>query len=153
MTAASTTTTNAARAHTLARALQAGVAGDRSTLEELCTEDVTAWTPAFSTSSITELVAVLEHRDDAFSDHQLEVVPLDTGGPFAVAEWTLTMTHTGTLDLTEDSVVEPTGTEVVVHGVTVAEFRDERICSVRQYWDELAMFEQLGLVGEGSLTG
>jgi hypothetical protein len=27
----------------------------------------------------------------------------------------------------------------------VAEFRDDRICSLRQYWDELSAYEQLGL--------
>jgi hypothetical protein len=33
--------------------------------------------------------------------------------------------------------------------VTVAEFRGDRICSLRQYWDELSLFEQLGLLPEG----
>ena len=146
-------TTNATRAATLVRALHAGLAADHDVLVEVCTEDVTAWTPAFSTTSIAELLAALDRRDDAFSDHELEVVPFDTSGAFAVAEWTLTMTHTGTLNLTDDDVVEPTDTRVVVHGVSVAEFRDEQICSVRQYWDELAMFEQLGLVREDSLAG
>ena len=49
-----------------------------------------------------------------------------------------------------DASIEPTGERVTIHGVTVAEFRDERICSIRQYWDELSLFEQLGVVGEGS---
>jgi ketosteroid isomerase-like protein len=44
-------------------------------------------------------------------------------------------------------VIEPTGTRVTVHGVTVAEFHDERICSFRQYWDEFAVLEQIGLPG------
>lgn len=39
-------------------------------------------------------------------------------------------------------VVEPTGTRITLNGVTVAEFRGDRICSIRQYWDELAVFEQ-----------
>ena len=33
-----------------------------------------------------------------------------------------------------------------VHGVTVAEFLGDRICSVRQYWDEFAVLEQLGVM-------
>ena len=148
-----TTTTNEARAVTLVRALHAAIAGDRRVIEELCTEDVTAWTPAFSTASVAELLAAVDRRDDAFSDLALDVVPLDTGGEFAVAEWSLAMTHTGSLTVPGgDDVVEPTGTRVVVHGVTVAEFRGDRICSVRQYWDELAMFEQLGLLGEAALA-
>ena len=145
-------TTNAARADTLRAALHAGIAGDREAIEARCTEDVTAWTPAFSTSSLTELLAALERRDDAFSDLELEVVPLDTGGDFAVAEWALTMTHSGSLTLPDGDVVEPSGIRIVIHGATVAEFRGDRICSVRQYWDELAMFEQLGLLREVSLA-
>ncbi|MGH9288098.1 MAG: ester cyclase [Acidimicrobiales bacterium] len=138
---------NAARAATLARALQAGLDGDGSALRDLYTEDVTAWTPALSASSLDELAAELERRDAAFSDLELDVVPLDVGGDYACAEWSVTMTHTGPLVLAGGEVVEPTGTRVTVNGATVAEFRGDRICSLRQYWDELVVFEQIGLVG------
>jgi ketosteroid isomerase-like protein len=77
---------------------------------------------------------------------ELEVTPLDAGGEFACAEWRVTMTHSGKLALRDGAVVEPTGLQVILNGVTVAEFRGERICSLRQYWDELAVFEQLGLL-------
>ena len=46
----------------------------------------------------------------------------------------------------EDRRIEPSGTRVVLHGVTVAEFDGDKVCSVRQYWDELAVLEQLGAV-------
>ena len=42
--------------------------------------------------------------------------------------------------------IEPSGTRVTLHGVTVAEFHGERICSLRQYWDEIAVLEQLGVL-------
>ena len=58
------------------------------------------------------------------------------------------MTHTGELELRERAVVPRTDLRVTVNGVTVAEFEGERICALRQYWDELALYEQLGLVGE-----
>jgi ketosteroid isomerase-like protein len=146
------TTTNATRADTLVRALQAAVARDHDAIAALCTDDVTAWTPVLSASSAPELLASLELRDDAFSELELEATPLDTGGDFAVVEWSLGMTHTGTLTLPDGDVLEPTGLRVTVHGATVAEFRDDLICAVRQYWDELAMFEQLGLLGEPALA-
>jgi ketosteroid isomerase-like protein len=139
-------TSNAERATTLVRALRAGLDGDGSTIRELCTEDVMAWTPALSASSITELAAELERRDNAFSDIELEVAPLDVGGDYACAEWSVSMTHSGPLLLAGGEVVEPTGTRITLNGATVAEFRGDRICSVRQYWDELAVFEQLGLM-------
>ena len=62
------------------------------------------------------------------------------------AEWRITMTHTGPLAVRDGAIVEPTGRVVTINGVTVAEFRAGRICSLRQYWDELSVFEQLGLL-------
>ena len=141
-------TSNGARASTLLRALRSSLEGDTRALRELYTDDVTAWTPALSASSLDELTAELARRDAAFSDVELEVAPLDVGGEFACAEWSVSMTHTGTLDLAGGEALEPTGIRITVNGATVAEFRGDRICSVRQYWDELGVFEQLGLVAD-----
>ena len=111
------------------------------------TDDVRAWTPALSTSSLSELIDELDRRDDAFSDIELDVVPLDVGGAYACVEWTVDMTHSGTITLA-DRTLEPSGIRVTLHGVTVAEFHGERICSLRQYWDEFAVLEQLGVMTE-----
>jgi hypothetical protein len=56
------------------------------------------------------------------------------------------MTHTGPLAVADGLTVEPSGIDVTLHGMTVAEFRGEQICSLRQYWDELSVYEQLGLL-------
>jgi ketosteroid isomerase-like protein len=122
-------TTNAERAAILERALRARVEGNRSDAEQLYTDDVKAWTPAFSTSSRAELLAEFDRTDDAFSDVSLDVTTLDVGGEFACAEWTVTMA----------APVELPGTSLTVHGITVAEFQGDRICSLRQYWDEVAV--------------
>jgi ketosteroid isomerase-like protein len=37
---------------------------------------------------------------------------------------------------------------ITINGVTVAEFRGDRICSFRQYWDEFAVLEQLGVLSD-----
>ena len=143
-------TTSAKRAEILVRALNAGVERDRGAINDAYTDDVRAWTPASSTTSLTELMAELERRDDAFSGIELEVAPLDVGGDYACVEWSVTMTHTGRFAVAEGMVVEPTGVRVTLNGVSVAEFRGERICSLRQYWDEFSVFEQLGLLhGDG----
>lgn len=139
-------TSNAARAATLVRALRARVEGDRSAISELYTEDVKAWTPAMSAASAAELAVEFERRDDAFADIELDVAALDVGGEYACAEWTVTMTHSGKLALAGGESIEPTGLRVTLNGVTVAEFRGDRICSLRQYWDELAVLEQLGIL-------
>jgi ketosteroid isomerase-like protein len=145
-------TSNAERAMILIGALHAAVRGDRATLSGLYTDDVKAWTPALWASSAAELLAELDRRDDAFSDVELEVMPLDVGGDCAGAEWRVTMTHSGDLEL-RDAIVPPTGLRISINGVSIAEFRGDRICALRQYWDEIAVFEQLGLLGSGSDTG
>jgi ketosteroid isomerase-like protein len=140
---------NEARATTLVRALRAGIEQDRRALEMVYTDDVRAWTPVFSTGSLADLVKEFDRRDDAFSDIDLEAAPLDVGGDYACVEWSVAMTHTGQVALAGGATIEPTGTRVTFHGVTVAEFRGEQICSFRQYWDEFEVLEQLG-VGAGA---
>ena len=137
------TTSNEDRATTLARALRAGIDGDRRVLGELLADDVRAWTPTLVTSSLGELLDELDRRDDAFSEMDLDVTPLDVGGDYACAEWTVEMTHSGTIQLSAEDTIEPSGTRVTLHGVTVAEFDGDRICSLRQYWDENAVLGQL----------
>jgi ketosteroid isomerase-like protein len=139
-------TTNEVRAAILVRALRATVEGDSAAVKELYTDDVKAWAPALSASSAAELAAEFERRDDTFSDIHLEVAPLDVGGDFACVEWSATLTHSGPLTLPDGFVLEPTGLVVTINGATVAEFDGERICSFRQYWDEFAVLEQLGLL-------
>lgn len=137
-------TSNAERAAMLVDALKAGLGRDRETLQRLLTDDVRAWTPALSTSSLAELLEELDRRDDTFTDTDLDVAPLDVGGDYACAEWTVEMTHSGTITVADERRIEPSGVRVTVHGVTVAEFEGERICAVRQYWDEFAVLDQLG---------
>jgi ketosteroid isomerase-like protein len=139
-------TSNAIRAGVLREALRAAIHGDEAGIRSVCTEDVKAWAPARSAGSLEELLAEVRRRDDAFSDIELDVAPLDVGGDFACAEWRVTMTHSGDLTLRDGVVIEPTGERVTLNGVAVAEFQGDRICSIRQYWDELAVFEQLGLL-------
>ena len=141
-------TTNAARAATLVEALRAGIECDRDALRTVLTADVRAWTPGLSTASLDELIEQLEHRDNAFSDIAFEPTPLDVGGEFSCVEWAVEMTHTGPITLAGGAVLEPTGLRVVLHGVTVAEFEGEQICSLRQYWDEFAVLDQLGVLAQ-----
>jgi ketosteroid isomerase-like protein len=139
-------TSNEARATALVRALRAGVERDRQALSALLTEDVRAWTPALSTASLAELIDELDRRDEAFSDIELDVAPLDVSGAYACVEWTVRMRQTGTIALTDDRRVEPSGIQVTLRGVTLAEFDGEQITSLRQYWDEFSVLEQLGVV-------
>ena len=95
---------------------------------------------------MSELIEELERRDNAFSDIAFEATPLDVGGDYGCVEWTVEMTHTGPITVADGASIEPTGLHVVLHGVTVAEFAGEQICSLRQYWDEFAVLDQLGVL-------
>jgi hypothetical protein len=136
-------TSNAQRAAVLEQVLRAALDSDRAAVESRCTEDVKAWTPQRSASSRDELLAALDRREDTFSGSgaDADIMLLDVGGEFACAEWSVTLTHTGQLELADGRVLEPTGARVTVHGVTVAEFSGERICALRQYGDELGPLE------------
>ena len=131
---------------TLAHALRAGIDRDREALHALLTDDVRAWSPALSTASRDELIEELDRRDEAFSGFELDVAPLDVAGDYACAEWTVEMTHSDTIQLADGTSIEPSGIRVTLHGATVAEFDGGRICSLRQYWDEHTVLEQLGVV-------
>ena len=138
-------TSNAQRAAVLEQVLRGSLDGDREAVVAHCTEDVKAWTPERTVSSRDELLAELDRREDAFSGSgaDADIMVLDVGGEFACAEWSVSLTHTGKLELADGRVVEPTGARVTVHGVTVAEYSGERICALRQYWDELGTLEDL----------
>ena len=55
---------NAERAATLVRALEASVVGDSTVVADLDTDDVRGWAPAFTVSSAAELAVELEDRSD-----------------------------------------------------------------------------------------
>lgn len=64
-------------------------------------------------------------------------------GNKAFAEWRIEADHTGPMVLGEDAVLEPTGRHVHMAGVTVADFRGEKIRSFRTYFDDVSLIEQL----------
>jgi hypothetical protein len=139
---------NADRAATLVRAVEAGIEGDSSVIADLYTDDVRGSAPALAVSCAAELAVEVEDRGDTFSDIELTVSPLDVAGDYACVEWSATMTHSGPLTLVNNAVIEATGLRFTLTGVTVAEFRDDRICAFRQYWDEARLLDQLGLLPE-----
>jgi ketosteroid isomerase-like protein len=139
---------NAERAATLVRGLEASILGDSTVVADLYTDDVKGWAPAMSVSSAAELAVEFEDRDGAFSDIELDVSPLDVSGDRAAVEWIVQVTHSGPLEIDDDLVIDPTGLRLTLHGVTVAEFEGNKIRSFRQYWDEVEILEQLALLPE-----
>jgi hypothetical protein len=93
---------------------------DEDLVERIYTDDVAGWSPTATATS----------RDDA------------------VAEWRIAATHTGAIELNDEVRLEPTGRRVELRGVLIAEFDGDRIKRFRQYWDEVALLDGLGLMPE-----
>jgi hypothetical protein len=137
---------SADRAAVLVRGIEASVCGDSSVIADLYTTDVRGWSPALQVSSAAELGVEFEDRDEAFSDIELELSPLDAAGDHACVEWVATLTHSGPIVVDPDLVIKPTGRRISLRGVTIADFDGDRICAFRQYWDEVSLIDQLGLL-------
>ena len=135
-------TTAFSQASTMRRLLQAAVTGDRDSMADLVTTDVTGWTPNLFVTSRDDLLAALERRDDTFSGVEVQVQALDQVGDKAIAEWHVAADHTGPLVIDDDVTIEPTGRRLHLSGATVAEFDGDRICAFRSYFDDLALLEQ-----------
>ena len=134
-------TSNAQRASALVSVLRAAVEGDLQTVSAICTEDVRVWSPARTAASRQELVESLGERDEALAYADVEIVPLDVSGPYACAEWSVTLCRRPS---PTDAATGSPGAGLNLHGAGVAEFRDEAICALRLYWDEAAVLERLG---------
>jgi ketosteroid isomerase-like protein len=129
---------SADRAVVLVQAIEATVAGDSRVVRDLYADDVQGWSPVMAVE--------LEDRQEAFTDIDLDVTPLDVGDNQACVEWIATATHSGPLVVDEEVVIEPTGGRFTLRGVTVADFEGDRIRAFRQYWDEVSLLEQLQLL-------
>jgi ketosteroid isomerase-like protein len=140
------TTLTAQRTANLRRALEVSILGDATRLPALYTDDVRGWSPALTVSSRDELAAELATRADAFTDIVMSIDPVDITDGRGYAEWAFAATHTGAFALDDDDVIDPTGRRVTLRGLTVAEFQGSRIKAFRQYWDEIALLEGLGLL-------
>ena len=137
---------NRERATILARAIEASIEGNSDVIAELYTQNVRGRTPALTITSAAELAVEFEDRDEALSDIVLDLTTLDVGADRACIEWVATATHSGPLLYDDETLLEATGRRITLRGVTVADFDGDRICEFRQYWDEVALLEQLDLL-------
>ncbi|HKE97632.1 MAG TPA: nuclear transport factor 2 family protein [Actinomycetes bacterium] len=139
--------TAAERVATVRLALQAAATGNAALLERACTADVEGWSPTTTVTSREALLADVRGRSGAFSDVELVLDPVDAvGDDKVIAEWRLAATHSGALELEHGTRLDPTGRRVELRGVLVAEFQGDRIKRFRQYWDEAALLEGLGML-------
>lgn len=131
------------RKDVLVTALEAEVGGTSVDPGTLFTDDVVGWSPLSTVSGLTGLADLSSINDAAFSNVVIMFRGLDEVGNKAIAEWVVAADHTGPFILDEDAVLEATGRHVELAGVTVADFREDKIRSFRTYFDDISLIEQL----------
>ncbi|HZO66417.1 MAG TPA: ester cyclase [Kribbellaceae bacterium] len=131
------------RKDVLLKALEAEVGGATVDPATLFTDDVVGWSPLASVSGLPALAELSAINVVAFSNVVIMFRGLDEVGNKAIAEWLVEADHSGPLVLDDDAVLEATGRHVQLAGVTVADFRGEKIRSYRTYFDDVSLIEQL----------
>jgi ketosteroid isomerase-like protein len=141
--------TNEERAELLSRAIVATISGDTVHLHDVFTLDVLASGPSLRTFSRDQLAREIERRVSAFSERKVAVAPLDVAGDQACVEWVASGIHSGRYESegTGGSILEPTGRRVRLRAISVAEFEGDQICSLRSYWDDASLVENLSATG------
>ncbi len=131
------------RKDVLLKALEAEIGGASVDPGALFTDDVVGWSPLSTVSGLTGLADLSSLNDAAFSNVVIMFRGLDEVGNKAFAEWVVEGDHTGPFILDKDAVLEATGRHVQMAGVTVADFREDKIRSFRTYFDDISLIEQL----------
>lgn len=85
-------------------------------------------------------IEIAQTYTSAFPDLQIDVQAVHTSGDVAVAEIVVTGTHQGDL-----KGIAPTGRRIRLPLVNIVELRDGKIYREREYFDSLAMLQQLGV--------
>ena len=130
------------RKDVLLKAIEAEVGG-ASFDPSLFTDDVVGWSPIATVSGLADLADLATVRETAFSNVVILFRGLDEVGNKALAEWVIEADHTGPLVFGEGAVLDATGRHVRMAGVTVADFRGEKIRSFRSYFDDMSLIEQI----------
>ena len=141
--------TNEERAERLSRAIVATISGDTAQMHDLFTLDVLASGPSLRAFSRDQLAQEIERRVGAFSERKVAVAPLDVSGDQACVEWVASGVHSGRYesDSPGPGALEPTGRRVRLRAISVAEFEGDQICSLRSYWDDASLLENLSGFG------
>jgi ketosteroid isomerase-like protein len=124
-------------------ALAAMITGDTDSVTTCFAEDVAGWMPNLVVTSRAELLDAVAGPEDSLTDVDLLIDSIDVIGAKVIAEWRVSAMFTGAFLLDDDILVEPNGHQVVLGGITVAEFCGGKIQTFRAYFDEVALLEQM----------
>ena len=125
-------------------------AGDVEGLVNLYTEDATRVTPFGTFEGRAAIREALSRDKAAFPDHAMTVDVCVEQGDTIAAEWTVAGTHTGPLVMPDGTELPPTGKRIDLKGMELAQLRDGKAAVQHQYWDNMAVAGQLGVLPEAA---
>jgi predicted ester cyclase len=88
-----------------------------------------------------------------FSDVNLDVSLVSAGSGFAIAEWVYSAANHNALTLPAGVDLPATGKRVRLPGISVFQIEGDLVVAERSYWDNAALYSQLGVLPQVSLFG
>ena len=125
-------------------------AGDVEGLVNLYTEDATRVTPFGTFEGRAAIREALSRDKAAFPDRTMTVDVCVEQGDTIAAEWTVAGTHTGPLVMPDGTELPPTGKRIDLKGMELVQVRDGKAAVQHQYWDNMAVAGQLGVLPEAA---
>ena len=125
-------------------------AGDVEGLVDLYTEDATLVTP-FGTFEGRAAIHEARSRDKAaWPDHAVTRDVIVEQGDTLADEWAMLATHSGPLVMPDGTELPPTGKRIELKGMELAQLHDGKVAVHHQYWDNMAVSGQLGVLPGGA---
>lgn len=120
--------------------------GDLDGYVDLYTDDAVLTTPEGAFKGKSELRERFARELNALSDIRFDIISYVEGGDMFADEFLLAGTHTGPLPLPDGNTLPATGHHVEIRGMEMVQVRDGRMVADNLYYDNAAVFTQLGIL-------
>jgi len=125
-------------------------AGDVEGLVNLCTEDATRVTPFGTFEGRAAIHEAASREKAAFPDRTMTVDVIVEQGDTIATEYTSVVTNTGPLVMPDGTELPPTGKRIELKGMELVQIRNGKAAVQHQYWDNMAVAGQLGVLPEAA---
>jgi pimeloyl-ACP methyl ester carboxylesterase/predicted ester cyclase len=125
-------------------------AGDLDGVMDLYAEDASQIMPEGTFEGRSAIRERLARDLVACPDIEWTVLSFVEQGDTFADEWSFVATHTGPFQLPDGGELPATGKRVELRGMELVQVRDGKIVVDNLYYDNMAVFAQLGLVPEGA---
>ena len=124
--------------------------GDLDGLANSYAEDATLITPDGTAQGRAAIREQWGREKAAFPDRTVTEGVIFEQGDTIATEFTWAGTNTGPLVLPDGTELPPTGKRVQTKGMELVRVRDGKIATHHEYWDNMALAGQLGLLPGGT---